>query len=310
MSFMYCDDHISLYFTTYESYSYIHVLHVQKLREVRMDDIYIYNMYTLSLLLATFQIKKRRGRLYFQEGEDDEDMATIVTATTPANIPTGPITRDRAHQLNYQVLSFLGNVSNVHVNMMLPNVDIFLLLTNEGPSMDKKDEHWSMFKHEDDEDIIIMDMTINSSIFDQEMKSIQRGMIVCCTRSYFTSLLAQEKIETKSFTSWTQIRTAEIYPTSNSRRFYIRTPNWVILFSGDSLSRLVSNAIGFTFKFLRSVEILRKRCDPAAESESKSNSIGVASPPHGPKCLVRPRFSFRTPWDVLPPPWPPPFSPI
>src|ERR1041384_1650691 len=54
MSFTYCDDHISLYFTTYESYSYIHVLHVQKLREVRMDDIYIYNMYTLSLLKTTF----------------------------------------------------------------------------------------------------------------------------------------------------------------------------------------------------------------------------------------------------------------
>ena len=51
--------------------------------------------------------------------------------------------------------------------MMLPNVDIFMLLTNEAPSMDKKDEHWSMFKHEDDEDIIIMDMTINSFIFDQ-----------------------------------------------------------------------------------------------------------------------------------------------
>src|SRR3954468_21587210 len=108
-------------------------------------------------------------------------MTTIVTARTLANIPTGPITRDRAHNLNYQVFSFLGNVSNVHVNMMLPNVDIFLLLINEGPSMDKKDEHWSMFKHEDDEDIIIMDITINSSIFDQEMKSIQR-VIVCCTR--------------------------------------------------------------------------------------------------------------------------------
>src|SRR3954467_13794938 len=55
-----------------------------------------------------------------------------------------------------------------------------------------------------------------------------------------------------------------------------------------------------------SAEKSRKQCDPAAESESKSKSIGVASPPHGPKCLVRPRFSFRTPWDVLPPPWPPP----
>src|SRR3954466_12999389 len=175
-------------------------------------------------------------------------MTTIVLATTPANIPTGAITRDRAHQLNYQVLLLLGNVSNVHVNMMLPNVDIFRLLTNDGPSMDKKDKHWSMFKHEDDEDIINMDMTINSSIFDQEMKSIQRGMIVCCTRSYFTSLLAQEKIETKSLTSCTQIRTAEIYPTSNSLRFYIRNPNWVILFAGDSLSRVFSNPIGFTFK--------------------------------------------------------------
>src|SRR3954465_10704971 len=121
MSFTYFDDHISFYFTTYESYTYIYVLHVQKPREVRMDDIYIYNMYTLSLLIATFQIKQRRGRLCFQEGEDDEDMATIVTPTTTPKIPTGPINRDRAHQLNYPVLSFLGNVSNVYVNMILPN---------------------------------------------------------------------------------------------------------------------------------------------------------------------------------------------
>src|SRR3954466_5311566 len=126
------------------------------------------------------------------------------------------------------------------------------------------------------------------------MKSIQRGIIVCSTRCYFTSLLAQEKIETKFLTSWTQIRTAEIYPTSNNRRFYIRTPNWVILFSGDSLSRVLSNPIDFTFKFLLRVKILRKRRDSTAEYESKSNSIGVASPPHGPKCLVRPSLSFRT----------------
>src|SRR4051812_16771879 len=229
-------------------------------------------------------------------------MATIVTPTTPPKIPTGPITRDRAHQLNYQVLSFLGNVSNVHVNMILPNVDIFLLLTNEGHSMDKKDEHCSMFKHEDDEDITVMYMTINSFIFDQEMRSIQRAMIVCCTISYFTSLWAQEKIETKSLTSWTQIRTAEIHPTSNSLRFYIRTLNCMILFSEESLSRVASNPIGFTFKFLPNAEKSRKRCDTAAESESNSKSIGVASPPHEPKCLVRPRFSFRTPWDVIPPP--------
>ena len=48
--------------------------------------------------------------------------------------------RARARQLNYQVLSFLGNDSNVHENMMLPKLDTFVLLTNEGPSLDKRDE--------------------------------------------------------------------------------------------------------------------------------------------------------------------------
>ena len=52
--------------------------------------------------------------------------------------------------MNYQVLSFLGNDSNVHENMMLPKLDTFVLLTNEGPSFDKKDEPWSKFKHGDD----------------------------------------------------------------------------------------------------------------------------------------------------------------
>ena len=43
----------------------------------------------------------------------DEDINTIVTPTAPAAIHIGPITRARARQLNYQVLSFLGNDSNV-----------------------------------------------------------------------------------------------------------------------------------------------------------------------------------------------------
>ena len=80
----------------------------------------------------------------------DEDINTIVTPTAPAAIHTGPITRARACQLNYQVLLFLGNDSNVHENMMLPKLDKFVLLTNEGPGMDKRDEHWSKTKHEDD----------------------------------------------------------------------------------------------------------------------------------------------------------------
>ena len=69
----------------------------------------------------------------FQEGVDDEDINTIVTPTTPAAMHTGPITRSRARQLNYQVLSFLSNDSNVHENMMLPELDTFVLLTNEIP---------------------------------------------------------------------------------------------------------------------------------------------------------------------------------
>ena len=30
---------------------------------------------------------------------------------------------------------------------MMPKLDTFALLRNEGPSMVKKDEHWSMIKH-------------------------------------------------------------------------------------------------------------------------------------------------------------------
>ena len=31
--------------------------------------------------------------------------------------------------------------------MMLPKLDTFVLLMNEGPIMDKKDDHWSGIKH-------------------------------------------------------------------------------------------------------------------------------------------------------------------
>ena len=48
------------------------------------------------------------------------------------------------------IISFLGNDFNVYENMMLPKLDTFVLLTNEGPGMDKRDEHWSKTKHGDD----------------------------------------------------------------------------------------------------------------------------------------------------------------
>ena len=86
----------------------------------------------------------------FHASATDEDINTIVTPTAPTATYNGPITRARAHQLNYQVLSFLGSDSNVRENMMLPKLDMFVFITNEGPSLDKKDDHWSKIKHGDD----------------------------------------------------------------------------------------------------------------------------------------------------------------
>ena len=132
-------------------------------------------------------------------------------------------------------------------------------------------------------------------------------MFICCPKSSLTSLLAQEKIESKSLTFWIQIRTAQTYLTQKANNFFIRTPNWVTLFLFESRFRALSNTIGFTFKF---VELRMKQSDVAAESESNYKPKGVASPPLGPMSLVRPRVSFGLPWDVLPPPWAPPLAPI
>src|SRR4051812_21353350 len=52
-------------------------------------------------------------------GPPDEDISANVTPTSPPSTYIGPVTRARARQLNYQVLSFLANPSNVHEHMML-----------------------------------------------------------------------------------------------------------------------------------------------------------------------------------------------
>src|ERR671910_1724112 len=147
-------------------------------------------------------------------------------------------------------------------------------------------------------------------LYNPHMKIGEKEMFICCPKSSLTSLLAQEKIESKSLTFWIQIRTAQTYLTQNAHKFFIRTPNWVILFLLETRFRAFSNPIGITFKFVRSVELWTKQSDAAAESESNYKSKGVTSPPVGPIGLVRPRFSLRLPWDVLPPPWPPPLAPI
>ena len=63
---------------------------------------------------------------------------------------------------------------------------------------------------------------------------MSKEIISCCSRSSLTSLLAQEKIESKSFTFWTQIRTAQTYLYQNAFNFFIRTPNCAIIFGLQS----------------------------------------------------------------------------
>ena len=114
--------------------------------------------------------------------------------------------------------------------------------------------------------------------------------------STLTSFLAQEKIESKSLTFWIQIRTAQTHLTQNAHKFFIRTPNWVILFLLETRFRALSNPIGITFKFVRSFELWTKQSEAAAESESNYKSKGVASSPLGPMSLVQPRVSFSYLW--------------
>ena len=146
-------------------------------------------------------------------------------------------------------------------------------------------------------------------LYNPHMKIREKEKFRFHLRSPLTSLLGQEKIESKSLTFWIQIQTAQTYLTQNANNVFIRTPNWVILFLLESRFRALSNPIGFTLKLVRSIEISMKQSNVAAESES-NKSKGVASPPIGPMSLVRPRVTFKLPWDVLPPPWPPPLAPI
>ena len=63
-----CDNILASYFMIFQRCSCIIMSHVPQLRSVKIDDIYIYNVYTLSLLLATFRINQRRGQLFSRRG--------------------------------------------------------------------------------------------------------------------------------------------------------------------------------------------------------------------------------------------------
>ena len=81
---------------------------------------------------------------------DDEDITTIdITVVSTATHIQELITRARARQLNYQVLSFLGTLPNIYENMILTKSDVFMLLRNDRPSMDEIDTHWSMMVYDE-----------------------------------------------------------------------------------------------------------------------------------------------------------------
>ena len=105
-------------------------------------------------------------------------------------------------------------------------------------------------------------------LYNPHMKIREKEMFTCYSKSSLTSLLAQEKIESKSLTFGTQIRTAQTYLTQNINNIFIRTPNWVILFLLENRFHALSNPIVLTFKFVRGIELRMKQSDVAAESES------------------------------------------
>ena len=112
----------------------------------------------------------------------DEDIPAIdATATTAPPILQGPITRARARELNYQVLSFLGTVTHIHEHMILPKSDVFMLLRNNGPSMDKKDNQWSMIMHREGSKLVRIEDDATSEDF-STLKQI--GRAACRERVY------------------------------------------------------------------------------------------------------------------------------
>ena len=70
----------------------------------------------------------------------------MIDTTVPptATHLQGSLARAHTRQLNYQVPSFLGTLPNNYENMMLPKSYVFMLIRNDGTSMDEKVKHWSV----------------------------------------------------------------------------------------------------------------------------------------------------------------------
>jgi hypothetical protein len=125
-----------------------HVDHALYLVELRVTLFTSSSTYrTMGATLPTMTQPLQPLLLSPSDTPSDEDIPTVDTTIAPtATLPhipqfQGPLTRARARQLNYQVLSFLGTIPNIHENMMLPKSDVFMLLRNDGPSMDERDKH-------------------------------------------------------------------------------------------------------------------------------------------------------------------------
>jgi hypothetical protein len=103
-----------------------------------------------------------KGRRF--EIGSDEDIPNVDTTTAHPHVQ-GPLTRARGRQLNYQVLSFLGTIPNIHENMMLSKSDVLVLLRNDGLSMDERDKHWSMVIHREDNKHMIQEEDAASGEF-------------------------------------------------------------------------------------------------------------------------------------------------
>ena len=95
---------------------------------------------TIVLMSSSKGVVKERSVRVIIDGGSCNNLA-IMEMVEKLSLTTRPHPHPYYIQLNYQVLSFLGNNYNVHENMMLPKLDTFVLFTNEGPSLDKKDDN-------------------------------------------------------------------------------------------------------------------------------------------------------------------------
>ena len=71
-----------------------------------------------------------RSRCY-TDGDITASDTLPVTNSTPSSLE-GPMTRSRAHRLNFEVRSFLMLQTNIHEDGMLLNSCVVLLLRNMG----------------------------------------------------------------------------------------------------------------------------------------------------------------------------------